>query len=163
MLLTSRKIVKEDYQAVKQIYEEGIQTGFATFEKVVPGWDVFNDKYLQHSRLVVLSNQEVIGWAALSPFSKREVYRGVAEVSIYVASNARGQGSGDYLLKRIIESASANGIWTLQAAIFRENVASIKLHKNNRFRLVGFREKIGQLDGVWKDNLLFEHRSKIHN
>lgn len=163
MLLTSRKLVKEDYQAVKRIYKEGVLTDFATFEKEVPRWDIFNEKYLPHSRLVVLSNQVIIGWAALSPFSKREVYQGVAEVSIYIASAARGQGSGAYLFKQLIESASANGIWTLQAAIFRENTVSIKLHERNSFRLVGYREKIGQLDGIWKDNLFFERRSKITN
>ena len=153
MLLKIKPLIKKDYQRVKEIYEEGIQTGLATFEKEAPDWNVFHEKYLSHSRLVVLLDGIIIGWATLSPFSKRQVYRGVAEVSIYVASNARGKGAGDFIMKKLIESSESNGIWTLQAAIFRENIASIKLHENNGFRLVGFREKIGQLDGVWKDNL----------
>ena len=159
MLLETRKLNQEDYQAVRAIYLEGISTGLATFETEAPDWNAFDQKCLSHSRLVVLIDKEIGGWATLSAVSKRPVYRGVAEVSVYVGRLARGKGIGGFLLKKLIKSSERNGIWTLQANIFSENIASIILHQNNGFRLVGRREKIAQLNGVWKDNLLFERRS----
>lgn len=160
MLLNIRSLIKDDYEAVRRIYQEGIATGVATFETTAPDWSGFDEKYHPHSRFVILSeNKVILGWAALYPVSKRHVYRGVAELSIYIAASARGRGIGDRLLKRLIESSEQHKIWTLQANIFSENEASIRLHQNNGFRVVGFREKIAQLNNSWKNNVLLERRS----
>jgi phosphinothricin acetyltransferase len=110
---------------------------------------------------VATENENIIGWAALTPVSDRCVYGGVAEISIYVAYTARGRGVGKKLLRSLIESSEANRFWTLQAGIFPENIASIKIHEANGFRVIGKREKIGQMNGVWRDTLLLERRSKI--
>jgi L-amino acid N-acyltransferase YncA len=149
----------EDWPAVEQIYKQGIATQNATFETESPGWESWNAKHHSHSRLVARNHQNIVGWAALSPVSTRRVYAGVAEVSIYVAETARGKGLGKALLGALIEQSEQNGIWTLQAGIFPENVASIALHKSLGFRQVGRREKIGQLHGVWRDVILLERRS----
>ena len=146
---------------VKSIYEEGIQTGNATFQQQAPEWENWNEDHLQHSRIVALDNDEVGGWAALSPVSERCVYAGVAEVSVYVAEKFRGKKIGTLLLKQLIAQSEINGIWTLQSGIFPENVASIKLHEANGFRIVGYREKVGQMNGVWRDTTLLERRSKL--
>jgi phosphinothricin acetyltransferase len=148
----------EHWPSVERIYLEGIATGSATFETESSGWQTWDAKHHQHSRLVALEGQEVLGWAALSPVSTRRVYAGVAEVSIYVAEAARGKGVGRALLPALVEQAQKNGIWTLQAGIFPENRASIALHKAFGFREVGVRERIGQLRGVWRDVLLVERR-----
>lgn len=155
-----RSLEKADYEAVKRIYQEGIDTGLATFETRVPDWESWNDKNLPFCRFVAVSKDEIAGWAALSPVSKREVYKGVAEVSIYIAKDCRGKGVGNLLIKHLIEASKKEGIWTLQSSIFSENEASLKLHLKNGFRIVGIREKIGQLYGVWKDNILLEKRFK---
>jgi L-amino acid N-acyltransferase YncA len=139
----------EHWPSVERIYLEGIATGNATFETESPGWESWDAKHHQHSRLVALEGREVLGWAALSPVSTRRVYAGVAEVSIYVAKAARGRGVGRALLPALVEQADQHGIWTLQAGIFPENRASIALHKGCGFREVGLRERIGQLRGVW--------------
>ena len=146
---------------VKSIYEEGIQTGNATFQQQAPEWENWNEDHLPHSRIVALDNDEVAGWAALSPVSERCVYAGVAEVSVYVAEKFRGKKIGTLLLKQLIAQSEINGIWTLQSGIFPENVASIKLHEANGFRVVGYREKIGQMNGVWRDTTLLEKRSQL--
>ena len=146
---------------VAQIYKQGIDTGFATFEKKIPSYAQWNRNHISSCRLVALRDDMVVGWAALSPVSGRCVYGGVGEVSVYVAEKARGLSIGKLLMAELITASEKEGLWTLQSGIFPENTASIKLHEKTGFRYLGKRERIGQLDGIWKDNLLFERRSKI--
>jgi phosphinothricin acetyltransferase len=150
-----------DWPAVERIYLEGIATGNATFETESPGWEKWNAAHHLHSRLIAKDGDTIVGWAALSPVSPRRVYAGVAEVSVYVAASAQGQGIGRLLLVELIRLSEQNGIWTLQAGIFPENGASIGLHKSLGFREVGRRAKIGQLRGEWRDTILLERRSEI--
>lgn len=151
-----------DWEQVREIYLQGIRTGHATFETEAPSWERWDEAHLPIARLVMREGGSVLGWAALSPVSKRQVYRGVAEVTVYVAENARGQGIGRVLLEALIAEAEANGIWTLQASIFPENVASVELHRRCGFREVGRRERIAMLQNVWRDTLLLERRSKVN-
>jgi L-amino acid N-acyltransferase YncA len=148
-----------DWPEVRSIYEEGIATGFGTFETAAPEWDVWNAARLPHSRLVAREQGAIVGWAALSSVSKRACYTGVAEVGIYVAASARGRGVGRALLEALIESAEVHGIWTLQGATIAENVASLALQAKCGFRVVGRRERIGKLAGQWRDTVLTERRS----
>ena len=150
-----------DWEPVRSIYLEGIRSGHSTFETEAPSWERWDEGHLQVARLVMRDGETVVGWAALSPVSKREVYRGVAELTVYVSENARGQGIGRALLEALIDESEKNGIWTLQASIFPENVASVQLHLGCGFREVGRRERIAMLNGVWRDTLLFERRSKL--
>lgn len=150
-----------DWPAVRAIYLEGIATGNATFESAAPEWERWDGGYLQCCRLVARVRGDVAGWAALSPISSRAVYAGVAEVSVYVSAGARGSGIGMALLSRLIEESEAAGIWTLQAGIFPENRASVELHQKAGFRIVGTRERIGRMDGRWRDVLLMERRSAV--
>lgn len=157
-----RPIKKEDFSAVKQIYQAGIDTGIATFETIAPNWGTWNEKFRADSRLLAENDSNIIiGWVALSPVSARQVYSGVCEVSLYVHSEHFGRGVGRALLRSIITQSEKNKIWTLQAGIFPENKASIALHKSEGFREVGYREKIGKRDGVWLDNIFLERRSKL--
>lgn len=149
-----------DWQDVAQIYKEGIATGMATFETSVPSWDVWNASHLATCRFVAIENNGIVGWAALTPVSSRCVYAGVAEVSVYVTESARGKGIGKLLLKNLILASEKEGYWTLQAGIFTENKASVRIHESLGFRVVGKRERIGKLHNVWKDNYLLERRSK---
>lgn len=149
-----------DWPEVESIYREGIATRNATFETESPGWEKWDAGHHPHSRLVARDEQKVLGWAALSPVSMRKVYAGVAEVSVYVADDARGRGVGKALMAALIEAAEKNGIWTLQGSIFPENVASIRLHEAFGFRHVGRRERIAQLDGKWRDTVILERRSQ---
>jgi len=144
---------------VVEIYEQGIATGLATFETEPPGWDTWDRSHLPAPRLVAIADDVVAGWAALSPVSDRCAYGGVAEVSVYVAQHARGQGIGGLLLRRLVLESEDHGIWTLQAGIFPENTGSIELHRRAGFREVGRREKLGKLNGRWMDVLLLERRS----
>lgn len=153
-----REMSAEDREVVLSIYEEGMATGDATFETEVPSWERWNETHLMHSRFVAI-DAEVIGFAALSPTSTRAAYRGVAEVSVYVKRSEHARGVGRALLGRLIESADANGIWTLQASIFPENEASLALHERFGFRRVGTRERIGRREGRWRDVVLLERRS----
>ncbi len=148
-----------DWEACREIYRAGIATGDATFETDVPEWDAWDAAHVDTPRLVARESTQVIGWASLSRVSAREIYRGVAEVSLYVATDARGKGVGNLLLSRLIKAAENAGFWTLQAGIFPENRASILLHKKLGFREVGVRERIGQLKGVWRDVVFLERRS----
>jgi L-amino acid N-acyltransferase YncA len=150
----------EDWEAVRRIYREGIATGNATFETEAPEWERWDASHLRHTRLVARDAGAVVGWAALSPVSARRVYRGVAEVSVYVAQGARGRGAGRMLLEALVAESERQGIWTLQAGIFPENTASLELHRKCGFRVVGRRERIGALGGVWRDVLLLERRSR---
>jgi len=154
-----RTLGEADWPAVRAIYLEGIGTGHATFETQAPAWEAWDSTHFPAPRLVAVSAEKVIGWAALGRISTREVYAGEAEVSIYVANGSRGLGVGRALLQRLIADSEANGIWTLQANIFPENSASIVLHKSCGFREVGRRERIGKMKGVWRDTLLLERRS----
>lgn len=156
-----RSLRSEDWPALRTIYLEGIATGNATFETEAPSWEKWDNSHLQNCRLVASSGCEVLGWAALSPVSSRRVYAGVTEVSVYVASAAQGKGVGRALLTALIQSAEAAGIWTLQAGIFPENVASIHLHTSLGFREVGRREKIGKMGDRWRDVMLLERRSTV--
>ena len=147
-----------DWPEVCAIYEEGIATGLATFEIGAPTWEAWNAAHLPHSRLVA-REQTISGWAALSPVSRRACYAGVAEVGIYVAAAVRGRGIGFGLLRAVIESSEAHGIWTLQGATIAENTASLTLQAKCGFRVVGRRERIGKLNHVWRDTILTERRS----
>jgi L-amino acid N-acyltransferase YncA len=148
----------DDWPAVRAIYEEGIATGLGTFETAAPSWEQWDAARLPHSRFVA-REQGVIGWAALSPVSQRSCYAGVAEVGVYVAASARGQGVGRALLEALIDSSEAHGIWTLQGATIAENAASLALQERCGFRVIGWRERIARLDGVWRDTVLTERRS----
>ena len=158
--ITVEALTAGDWPAVSAIYADGIATRGATFETEVPSWDAWDAAHLDAHRLVARSDGGVLGWAALSAYSDRCAYTGVAEVSVYVAEGARGRGVGRTLLEALIESAEAAGIWTLQAGVFPENLASLNLHRACGFRVVGVRERIGQLDGEWRDVVLLERRSK---
>jgi len=155
-----RSLTAADWPSVAAIYQKGIETGEATFETAVSSWETWNAGHLPDCRLIAADEDgTVLGWAALTPVSGRCVYAGVAEVSVYVAAAARGQGVGKLLLRALVEASEADGIWTLQAAMFPENKGSVALHKSLGFRRVGVRKKLGQLHGVWRDVLLMERRS----
>ena len=148
------------WPAVKAIYEAGIATDSATFETQAPAWEAWDKAHLGHSRLVAVDEAGTVwGWAALSPVSSRCVYGGVAEISVYIAAEARGQGVGRQLLQALIADSEAHGIWTLQAGTFEENTASIGLHTQAGFRVIGHRERIGQHHGVWRNTVQMERRS----
>jgi L-amino acid N-acyltransferase YncA len=148
-----------DWPAVRAIYEEGMATRNATFETAAPSWEAWDAAHRPDCRLVARLDGAVAGWAALSDYSSRHVYRGVAEVSVYVAASVRGRGTGRALLRSLIQEAEKAGVWTLQAGIFPENEPSLRLHAAEGFRVVGRRERIGQLDGSWRDVVLMERRS----
>ena len=149
-----------DWEEVRSIYLEGIQTGQATFETEAPDWEKWDASHLPQCRLVASRHETITGWAALSLVSSRRVYSGVAEVSVYVARDFRGSGFGRALLQALINCSEQQGIWTLQAGILPENISSLALHKNCGFREVGRRERIGKLGGVWRDVILLERRSE---
>jgi L-amino acid N-acyltransferase YncA len=148
----------DDWPDVRRIYEEGLATGVGSFETVAPSWEQWDAARLPHSRLVARGTA-VIGWAALSPVSARLCYAGVAEVGVYVAAAGRGRGVGRALLEALIESAEAQGIWTLQGATIADNAMSLGLQTRCGFRIVGRRERIARRDGRWHDTILTERRS----
>ncbi|CAZ96279.1 GNAT family N-acetyltransferase [Zobellia galactanivorans] len=154
-----KPMCKKDWASVSEIYADGMATGHATFEYQLPSYEAWNANHLESCRLIAYSGDKCMGWAALSPVSKRAVYRGVAEVSIYIAKDARGKGVGSRLMQSLIKESEKHGLWTLQSGIFPENTGSIHLHEKMGFRYIGKRERVGKRDGVWKDNLLFERRS----
>jgi phosphinothricin acetyltransferase len=160
-MITFSTLLQEHWQTVRSIYEEGIRTGNATFQQSAPEWDEWTSSHLSHSRIIAIVDNEIAGWAALTPVSGRCVYAGVGEVSVYVAEKFLGQKIGNALLQELIKQSELNDIWTLQAGIFPENAGSIKIHEANGFRTVGYREKIGQMNGVWRDTVLMERRSNI--
>jgi phosphinothricin acetyltransferase len=157
--ITLESMTVQDWPQVRHIYQEGLATGNATFETQAPEWEAWDAKHLPACRLIARQGETILGWAALSPVSSRAVYAGVAEVSIYVGASARGQGVGHRLLRALIAESEGNGIWTLQASIFPENVASIQLHLRHGFRQLGRRERIAQLHGMWRDTVILERRS----
>ena len=156
-----RSFIKKDWASVSRIYRQGIATGIATFETEVPSFEKWDKKFIATCRLVAEINDQVVGFAILSRVSDREVYRGVAEVTVYIAEEHRRKGIGKTLLVALIKESEKKGFWTLQAGIFSKNIPSIKMHEQCGFRVVGIREKIGQRNGKWYNNHLLERRSKL--
>jgi phosphinothricin acetyltransferase len=175
MKILIRGLDQTDWPSVRDIYHQGILTGLATFETDLPEWEEWNQAHRREPRLVAVlvaapekapaahkaeKMKEVIGWAAVSPVSGRCVYDGVGEVSAYVAASYRGRGVGHALMEALVEQSEAAGIWTLEAGIFPENEASLAIHERSGFRKVGVRQRLGQLNGVWRDVILLERRSE---
>lgn len=156
-----RHFESQDYPAVQAIYQEGIASGHATFQTTAKSWEEFDQDMHSHSRLVAVSQGVILGWAAISPISARAVYSGIAEVSIYVAIQAHGKGIGKKLMAELIRESEKHNIWTLQSSIFPENIGSLKLHESTGFRIIGKREKIGKMNGLWRDTILMERRSQL--
>jgi L-amino acid N-acyltransferase YncA len=161
MKVSVEEMRADDWERVRAIYLEGIATGDATFETDAPMFEAWDAAHLAACRLVARVGEEVAGWAALSPVSLRCVYGGVAEVSVYVAAKFRGRGVGRALLASLVEASERNNLWTLQAGVLAENMASIRLHTTCGFRVVGRRERLGKLKGAWRDVVLLERRSEI--
>jgi L-amino acid N-acyltransferase YncA len=161
MFMDIRSMLSSHWDKVKEIYEEGIATGNATFETAAPSWEDWDANHVKVPRLVAIENEEIVGWAALTKVSGRCIYAGVGEVSVYVSGTQRGKGIGRRLLQALISESEKNNYWTLQAGIFPENKSSIKIHEDCGFRLIGVREKIGKMNNVWRDTLLMEKRGKI--
>lgn len=159
MDLEIKPLLPAHWPEVQLIYREGLATGHATFETRAPSWEKWDASHLANPRLVAELDGSIHGWAALSPVSSREVYAGVAEVSVYVGELSRGLGIGRALLHALVAESERAGLWTLQANIFPENESSIALHKSCGFREVGKRERIGRLNGVWRDTVLLERRA----
>jgi phosphinothricin acetyltransferase len=155
------ELTPADWPQVRTIYLDGIASGQATFETEAPSWEQWDADHLRHCRLAARAGADLVGWAALGPVSRRRCYAGVAEVSVYVASSERGRGVGTALLRALIAESEHQGIWTLQGATFEENSASLRLQASCGFRIVGRRERIGQLHGVWRNTVLTERRSKV--
>lgn len=151
----------DNWPAVRTIYAEGIATRNATFETTLPEWEKWDAGHLRACRFVARAGVDVLGWAALGPVSSRCVYAGVAEVSVYVSERARNKKIGSQLLAALVEASENEGIWTLQAGIFPENVASIAVHNRCGFTVVGVRQRLGCLDGRWRDVVLMERRSRV--
>lgn len=160
MTFIVEKMLPRHWEEVRAVYSEGLSTGDASFETEAPEWERWDASHLVCCRLVALEGACVAGWAALSPVSTRKVYAGVAEVSVYVGARFRGMGLGRTLLSALVAESEADGVWTLQASIFPENVASVALHIACGFREVGRRERIAQRDGRWRDTVLLERRSR---
>ena len=154
-------MIAADWEMVREIYIEGINTGNATFDTEPPSWEEWDRGHLSSCRYVARVAGQVVGWAALSQSAHKEAYRGVAEVSIYIASASAGQGIGSLLLEKLIQSSEEEGFWTLQALIFPENTSSIKLHTRYGFEVVGTRKRVGKLHGIWRDVVFLERRSKV--
>ena len=159
--METRDLRPGDWPEVARIYAEGFATGNATFETEVPSWEAWEAAHLPEHRFVAEREGRVAGWAALAPVSSRPCYGGVAEISAYVAEDARGQGVGSELLAAAIESSERGGIWTLQTGVFPENEPSLGLLRRFGFRALGTQKRIGRLHGVWRDVVLLERRSEV--
>jgi phosphinothricin acetyltransferase len=159
MAIEISEMTPDDWPSVRAIYLEGIATGNATFETAAPEWSAWDASHMPQCRLTARVGSSIAGWAALSRVSGRCIYAGVAEVSVYIAADARRAGVGRALLAALIDASEREGIWTLQAGIFPENEASLALFTLSGFRTVGRRERIGQMNGCWRDTLLLERRS----
>jgi len=155
------ELLARHWEDVRTIYLDGIATKQATFQTEAPSWEEWDKAHLAALRYVAIVNNAIAGWAVLSSVSSRCVYSGVTEVSVYIHKDFRKKGIGQALLQKLITESEANSIWTLQSGIFPENTASIALHEKLGFRKIGYREKVGKMDGVWRDTLLMERRSKI--
>jgi L-amino acid N-acyltransferase YncA len=151
----------DDWLAVREIYAEGIATGNATFETETPSFERWDATHLAGHRLVAWLEGAIVGWAALARVSERCVYRGVAENSVYVAAQVRGLGIGYRLLAALVAAAEDDGIWTIQTGVFPDNTASLALHERCGFRVVGRRERLGPLHGIWRDVIFLERRSSV--
>ncbi len=160
MDISIRPMAESDADRVLAIYGQGIEDGLATFETTCPAWAEWDSAHLAQCRLAAAAEGRVAGWAALSPVSKRECYRGVAEVSVYVAREARGKGLGRRLLEALVEASERAGFWTLQGSTFEDNEASLALQRACGFRVVGRRERIAQRHGQWRSTVLTERRSR---
>lgn len=161
-MITLKPLSFQHFNQIIDIYGQGVATGIATFQNSANlEWSEWDKSHLQNCRIGAFEENVMLGWAALTLVSNRCVYEGVAEVSIYIASLYRGKGVGKMILSEIITESEKNGIWTLQSGIFSENISSIQLHEKCCFRQVGYREKIGKKDGIWKDNIIMERRSNI--
>jgi phosphinothricin acetyltransferase len=158
MKLHIRPMVAADASDVARIFEQGIATKNATFETTAPSWEAFEAGHVSGLRFVAVHDDRVIGWVACTPYSRRHVYRGVVEESLYIDESVQGQGIGRALLTHFLEAADASGIWTVQAGIFPENAASIALHESLGFAVIARRERLGEMDGVWRDVSLLERR-----
>jgi phosphinothricin acetyltransferase len=156
-----RDLCESDAAAILDIYQQGLAGGEASFETRAPDWPTWNKKYHPFCRLVMERDDSIRGWAALAPVSVRDCYRGVAEVSIYVASDHHGEGIGNLLMAALVASSEQNGIWSLYSSIFPENQATLRLHLRHGFREVGIRERIAQQNGRWRNTLILERRSRI--
>ena len=157
-----REMQPNDGEKVIEIFQEGIDGGNATFEQNVPTWEAWDNKFFKICRFVLEDeNENIVGWAALQPISNRDCFKGVAEVSIYLKNEFQGKGLGKMLLRKLILDSEEHEFWTLQSGIFPENEASINVHLNLGFRKVGTRERIGQMNGVWRDVILLERRSAL--
>jgi L-amino acid N-acyltransferase YncA len=154
-----RKLEESDAIAVLDIYQQGLDTGEASFETRAPNWTTWDEKHHRFGRLLAEQNDQIQGWAALAPVSLRDCYRGVAEISIYVSSNHRGRGVGNILMTALIDASERNGIWSLYSSIFPENEATLRLHQRHGFRQVGVRERIAQQQGRWRNTMILERRS----
>lgn len=161
MEITFRTMMANDWKSVAEIYKQGIETGNATFQQEIPIWNDWDNGHIKSCRIVACTGNEIVGWAALSSVSARKVYAGIAEVSIYVATKYRGQGIGYKLLEKTITESESENFWTLQVGIFPENQASLHIHKKLNFREIGYRERIGKMNGTWRNTVLLERRSKI--
>jgi phosphinothricin acetyltransferase len=161
MELFFRDMTAGDWTSVAEIYKQGIENGNATFQQDIPTWDDWNEGHIKSCRIVAFIDNKIIGWGALTAVSRRPVYSGVAEVSVYISDKYRGQKIGTKLLERLIAESEKEKFWTLQAGIFSENIPSLKIHKELGFRKIGHREKIGKMNGIWRDTILLERRSKI--
>lgn len=151
---------EEDFASMMEIYKDGIEAGNATFQNATPNWEDWNKDHLKNCRLVAKLENDIVGWAALTPVSGRCVFAGVAELSIYISLHHTGKKIGTKLLEALIKGSEQDNIWTLQSGIFPENAASLKIHQNTGFRIVGTREKMGKMNGVWRDVILLERRSE---
>lgn len=154
-----RPMEKDDWSQVVEIYYQGIQTNNATFNSSCQSFEAWDESHIKECRLVVEYDDEVVGWAAISPYSSRECYKGVAEVSVYIDANHRGKGVGELLLNTLVEKSEEAGFWTLQSSIFQTNAASIRLHEKCGFRVVGYRERIAKdRFGMWRNTVIMERR-----
>jgi L-amino acid N-acyltransferase YncA len=158
--ITFRPLTQKDWKAVAEIYQQGIATNNATFRKEVPTWEEWNNGHLEKCRIVAVIEQKIVGWAALTPVAGSCFYAGVAEVSVYIAAQNRGQNIGTALLERLIFESEQENFWTLQSSIFPENTSSLVIHEKVGFRKIGYREKISKMNGQWRDTVLLERRSK---
>jgi L-amino acid N-acyltransferase YncA len=159
--LEIRKLRQEDWAAVREIFEQGIAGRNATFETEAPSWDAWDRSQLDGQRYVAVEHGRVVGWVAAHAVSSRPCYRGVVEHSVYVHDEFQGRGVGRALLERLFKSTEAAGIWTIQTGVFPENEASLAMHVKCGFRVVGTQQKLGKLDGVWRDVVVLERRSEV--
>ena len=159
--LVIKKMLPQHWNEVSRILKQGIDTGLASLEIDVPSWEYWDNNHLKNSRFIAVLENEIVGWATLSPVSMRKAYAGVAEISIYVDNLHKGKNVGSILMKNLIKNSEKCNIWTLQAVVFPENIPSIKFHEKFEFRHVGHREKISNNRGKWQDTILLERRSKI--